>query len=230
MKKYLILLIIPLLFFSIGCEEEENNSIIGTWRDNIEGDWVITSIEMNNTMNNTYIELENPNYSLVDGSNNLIFDNCYCYCGSVTTENTNDNGQSHWVYGTWDNSTNSLDIYCGNGGGDYESDTSFGLGTEYHEIITFYENGTYSYQVSPTIWQYDGDCSASTDAGNIGDTFPQIPMQPFVECSTGSWSSAGNMLTINGFTFNTLIDGDNLTLDRSLIGSAVDITTWERQN
>ena len=44
MKKYLILLIIPLLFFSTGCEEEDNPlypDIIGVWCSSEEGvyDW-----------------------------------------------------------------------------------------------------------------------------------------------------------------------------------------------
>ena len=54
-------------------------------------------------------------------------------------------------------------------------------------------------------------------------------MQPYNVCSTGSWSLEGNTLMIKDFSFNVQLDGDNLTLDRSQIGSEEYISTWERQ-
>ena len=48
-------------------------------------------------------------------------------------------------------------------------------------------------------------------------------------CSTGSYSYNENLIDINGLSFSIELNGDNLTLDRSQIGSEEYITTWERQ-
>ena len=222
--------------FFLGCDNEDDNSsssIIGTWKDNIEGNWIITYTPENGNE----VRLENPNYSLVDGDSNELFGDCYNFYCCVDNYNgnilpivisstyTNDNGYYSVLYQTWDSITNSLNFCSGGVFLPYFLDN----GTEYHEMITFFENGTYSYQVSPTIWQYDESCFLSLNDANIGDTFPQIPMQPYNVCSTGSWSLEGNTLMIKDFSFNVQLDGDNLTLDRSQIGSEEYISTWERQ-
>ena len=54
-------------------------------------------------------------------------------------------------------------------------------------------------------------------------------MQPYQTCSTGSYSYNENLIVINGLSFSIELNGDNLTLDRSQIGSEEYITTWERQ-
>ena len=212
MKKYILLLIIPLLFFN-SCEEESNQendtnsvSIIGTWVDNIDGGWIVTAENLSDsdgdgvTSHINYngsvidvIQLENINYSLVDGAYNtfygtendlLIFGDCGCkdpddgmlgYQGA-NTFSTNDGGASRIIYNTWDpeqdeisysfpyfdpNSNDAcLKFKCGNQTSSVAinwplegSLTFLGPGTEYHEKLTFFDNGTYTYQVSPVIWK-----------------------------------------------------------------------------
>ena len=204
MKK-LLLLFIPLMFL-FSCEvfegdEEADESIVGTWRDNIQGGWVVNSIiesydcyiPMNEgptpEVIGYNIVLENPNYELFnshDGSGNVST------CGIA-----------------WLNEDSYLNFFIS------------------AENLTIYENGSWSYQTSPISLEEINDL-------NVGDIINQGSQGAFQSINSGVWSKADNTLTLTtidgeSFDFSILIDGNNLTLDRSLIANEAYITTWEKQ-
>ena len=102
--KRLLLLFIPLVFF-FSCENEEEggsaNSIVGTWRDNIEGNWVVIMAEESvpglNSLTNTISSinahiaiLEEPNYMLTSFNRGMpcdyelsIYEQSYLYISGV---------------------------------------------------------------------------------------------------------------------------------------------------
>ena len=74
MKKYLVLLIIPLLFFSIGCNDDDNDDSIpiSEYPELILGHWSLNSTKFETTLNNVQIDSIYGNENII--SSEIIFD------------------------------------------------------------------------------------------------------------------------------------------------------------
>ena len=285
-------------------EEGNTNSIVGTWRDNIEGNWIIIGkftdvpffIPGGDLVGNTFdvAILENPNYMLTHFNQGVPCDENLSTIAlddeviivmnanqeyEIVYECSGSNINAFYTYPGLDYLQYSLANECNmmnRARGNYNGDSGLGIigannvygggplftenttvgncmapCTEFHEIITFYEDGTFVYLTSNvwpnfepeyvTNYQIYPEEPSYLYTGFInnlspGDVIPPTSIIPFEERLSGTYSITDGTLTLNyssqdlgSENFSVQIDNDNLTLDRSFVGNAEYITTWEKQ-
>ena len=194
-------------------------SILGTWIDKIEGGWVVTIANgpfYGNWWSGCYqIELANSNEALYSGFDSRDDWQTTGMIGSCAGH------QASWG---WDDGA-----------------VWYIWPLAYHELLTFYEDGSFVVQksrVSPHYYDennelvsvdyWDGQFPSNLSLGSILES--PDPYNAFSAHKSGTWAYDGSVLDLSvyGYTFAVELNGNSLTLDRSLVGQEGLITTWER--